>query len=116
MTEHEVRSAWLVTAQSVVERLGLPAQNQLNYLKKLGVDGSADELGLEFDDVWLALRPLLDASKDEELLSALTALDEALSVDSLWDPRSLERSETWQEVRRLAQRASRAIGLQLQDR
>lgn len=110
MTGDASRSVWLAAARAVVDRLSWPAEDQLSYLKDLGVEGSIDELGLEFDDVWLAVKPLLAAS-DEALLWRFEALDEALASDALrWDAESLQQSGRWREVRELARRASELIG------
>ena len=87
----------------VVQRLAEPAPVQLKYLRELGVEGSIDELVLEFDDVWSPLAPLLASEADRPLRESLLRLNEAFkSHDLSWSPAALSASDSWQRVRNKA--------------
>lgn len=96
------RTRWMNATRDVVHRLSMLAVDQVEYPKALGVEGSIDELGLEYDDVWPPLRKLLTPA-DEELRLAMEALDLALSSASIsWAAEDLETSD-WRRIRELAQ-------------
>ncbi len=100
---------WLSTTREVVDRLGWSAPEQLAYLKALGVAGSVDELGLEFDDIWPAVKTRL-STVNEELFRHLEAVHTALDRDTLrWDVESLAHSQEWQEIRELARKVSELL-------
>lgn len=87
-----------------VERLSAPAHEQQAYLERLGTAPSADELGLEFDDAYAAIRPTLP----ERLADVAARLDRylaSLSDDEnteLWTVAALASAPEWQRVRELA--------------
>ena len=110
MSVEGLRERWLATARVVVDRLSLSAEQQLEHLGLMGVEGSIDELGLEFDDVWAPLGPLLDHG-DAAIRSSLEALDRALENPSLqWDERALRESVEWARIREMAREALVAFG------
>lgn len=109
MTISTPREHWLEAAQGVLRRLSSPADDQLQYLRNLGIEGSIDELGLEFDDVWRVLSPLLEIS-DRELQDRLSDIARALSSDNVpWDAGALRHSLEWHRIRELARLALEAM-------
>jgi hypothetical protein len=90
--------------RAALVNLAKPASEQIAYLKALGTYPSADELGLEFDDVAGAVLG------DEQILSeeqreSVRAVDELLETMSgpqhaeLWTGEGLLGSDEWQRVR-----------------
>lgn len=109
MTTSTPREHWLEAAQLVLCRLSSPADDQLQYLRSLGIEGSIDELGLEFDDVWRVLSPLLETS-DRELQDRLSDVDRALSSENVpWNADALGLSLEWHRIRVLARHALEAM-------
>jgi hypothetical protein len=91
----------------VVERLGKPAEEPIDYLRQLGSAGSADELALELDDIAPAAvaRPGLVTAEQEAGIQALRSQLERMGGQDnaeLWTDFALRTAEEWVEVRRLA--------------
>jgi len=110
---------WLERLVPVLERLASDPQRQMEYLESIGVGGSADELALEFDDVYQPARHALDDSGySAEFRSALSELDLQLSSMSgpdhplLWTAQGLLEAPQWAQVRRMAHRALLLMGRQ----
>jgi hypothetical protein len=95
--------------RAAVTHLAAPADEQQAYLNSIGTGWSADELALEFDDVFEAALALDTLSPDAE--AAVHQLDQQLSAMSgqehsqLWMPAALEHEQAWATVRTLARRA-----------
>jgi hypothetical protein len=74
------QAAGLMRLRAALEHLSWPATRQREYLTKLGVAPSIDELALEFDD---ALRPISSQFDDlclpVEVRELLTEIDKLLS-------------------------------------
>jgi len=101
-------SDWLVSA---LQRLTMPAEEQIQYLTDKGVAPSADELALEFDDA-LAGAPL--SKRERKLLGPLDAHLNGMSGQhhaALWTISALRTRSEWAEVRRLAREALSAMDL-----
>lgn len=84
-----------------LRRLAAPATDQIEYLTSLGVADLADELALEFDDLYRPIARDLDQVSAE---SAATCrdLDHMLSSDQLgWTFADLESAE-WGLIRATA--------------
>ena len=100
----------------IVERLALPPQAQIDYLRNLGVAPLADELALEFHDLHL-LVPQLAAQRvltqqQSEAIDAVSRQLDAMSAcqdTSLWMEDALRCHSDWVEVRRLAAMAAKVI-------
>ncbi len=89
-------------------RLAAPATDQIEYLTSLGVADLADELALEFDDLYRPIARDLD-QVSPELAAACRDLDRMLSSDQLgWTFADLESAE-WGLIRATA--AAAAAGL-----
>lgn len=95
-----------------LRRLAAPPEEQVAYLKKLGVAPSADELALELDDLlYLVPQLVRDGRLDDEGAEAIYDLDRKLADMSgpakanLWTVEALLDGEQWLDVRRLAKQA-----------
>lgn len=89
-------------------RLAAPATDQIEYLTSLGVADLADELALEFDDLYRPMAMLLEQVSPESA-AACRELDLLLSSDQLgWTFADLESAE-WGLIRATA--AAAAAGL-----
>jgi hypothetical protein len=95
--------------QEALTRLAAPAEEQVAFLRELGVWPSADELALELDDVMRMLPEALnrgELSREEETL--IRQVDDLLGTMSgeekaeLWDASQLALAKEWAEVRCLA--------------
>src|SRR5688572_14192839 len=92
-----------------LERLSAPADEQQAYLERLGTAPSADELGLEFSDAFLAVREALP----ERVADAAARLDQFLSSfggsknAELWTVLALGQAPEWRKVRELAKEVLR---------
>ena len=97
----------LLRLREALENLAKSAGEQIGYLKTLGTYPSADELGLQFDDV------AASAIDDERLLTtqqrhAVRSVDELLNAMSgpahaeLWTGNALETRDEWRRVREAA--------------
>ena len=88
-----------------VERLSEPAESQVAWLRTQSLT-DADELALEFDDIYPAVAqlhgtPLSDRSL--RLLARLnTVLDELSEDPERWQLDALTEDFAWREVRQLA--------------
>lgn len=99
----------LVLMQNSLRRLSSEPEDQIAYLKALGVYPLADELALEFDDSYMALRAAtqVDAKVSMDVMSMLDTLDGLLAQMSgsekseLWNAGALDSAE-WNKVRQLA--------------
>ena len=100
----------------LLQRLASPPQAQIAYLRHLGVAPLADELALEFHDLYL-LVPQLTAQRvltrqQSEALDAVSRQLDAMSAcqdTSLWLEDALRRHPDWVEMRRLAAIAAKVI-------
>lgn len=94
----------------VLNRLALPASEQVKYLTQLGVADSVDELALEFDDIYRPLEHMLDSLGNGAVAALCRQVDTALQSDNLeWGFDGLYSAD-WDKIRRLASRAIRSIG------
>src|SRR5262249_17189597 len=92
----------------ILERLALPPQAQIDYLRNLGVAPLADELALEFHDLHL-LVPQLAAQRvlthhQRAAIDAESRQRDAMSAreeTSLWLEDALRRYPDWVAVRGL---------------
>jgi len=88
--------------KKIMQILSSPADEQMNYIE----DMSVDELGLEFDDIYLMLqinnfKELKE--KEKEIVNKLNNLFNKMSKNKfLWTKKSLNESLEWKEVRKLA--------------
>ena len=96
--------------------LAADAVAQAEYLARLGLPDSADELALELHDAVVLLGQLVDdCVMSEEAAEAVLAVDRKLNEmsgerkASLWTREALERSSYWDEVRQLATVALAAL-------
>lgn len=91
-----------------LEMLANSADEQIKYLKKVGIDfDNIDELVLEFDNDFLNSRMEFESGAlSENQYDSLVTLDYYLNILSedkkLWDLRSLKESVEWKIVRILA--------------
>ena len=100
----------------VLVRLASPSQAQIDYLQHLGVAPLADELALEFHDLYL-LVPQLAAQRvlTHQQRNAVDAVSRKLDDmstcqdTSLWMEDALRSHPDWVEMRRLAAMAAKAI-------
>ena len=100
----------------VLVRLASPSQAQIDYLQHLGVAPLADELALEFHDLYL-LVPQLAAQRvlTHQQRKAVDAVSRKLDDMStcqdtgLWTEDALQSHPDWVEVRRLAAIAAKAL-------
>lgn len=94
-----------------VLRLSEPASNQLEYLSKLSVHDSAEELALEFSDFYVPIRwRIVERDSHHSWLERMDVLDALLDKMSgiggdLWTSQALENSPYWNQVRELAKKA-----------
>jgi hypothetical protein len=100
----------------VLGRLASPSQAQIDYLQHLGVAPLADELALEFHDLYL-LVPQLAAQRvlthqQRKAVDAVSRKLDDMSIcqdTSLWTEDALRSHLDWVEVRRLASIAAKAL-------
>jgi hypothetical protein len=100
----------------VLVRLASPSQAQIDYLQHLGVAPLADELALEFHDLYL-LVPQLAAQRmlthqQRKAVEAVSRKLDDMSIcqePSLWAEDALRSHPDWVEVRRLAAIAAKAL-------
>jgi hypothetical protein len=89
-----------------VDHLSSPPELQIEYLESLGAGGLADELGLEFDDVYEAA--VAQIRGDSELRRGLEELNHRLQSisgeqnGSKWSYEALRSAPEWQSIRALA--------------
>ncbi len=104
----------MTTTQAFVASLGrlaAPATDQIEYLTSLGVADLADELALEFDDLYGPIARELEQVSPESA-AACRELDRMLSSDQLgWTFADLETAD-WELIRATA--AAAAAGLATQ--
>lgn len=102
---------WLHFLIAALARLAAPAEAQLTYLSELGVTGSIDELGLEFDDFFRPLEPFMESSQGwEKALETLRELNSSLeSVQLPWNVAALRQSSNWENIRRMAAISERLV-------
>lgn len=92
--------------RATVVRLAWAADAQIAYLHGIGVGGLADELALEFDDMFAVHRARPDSLGPVGYV--LAYLDRALEEMSgeanadLWTDEALRSASEWHEVRALA--------------
>ncbi len=96
--------------------LALPAEDQVTWVKALGVGPAVDELALELGDGALLAPQFVESGwLGAEVLPPLHALDSLLSGMSgeknapLWDIGSLSSSPRWAEVRQQAKVVLNAV-------
>lgn len=93
---------------SCLDRLAEPAAAQVDYLSKLGAVGLADELALEFEDLYRPLEGQLDRLTPD-CAAACRVVDRALANKHLgWSFDDLGSPE-WERVREYASTASAAL-------
>lgn len=102
----ESPGSWLIALSAALGRLATSAPDQISHLQRLGVAPEADELGLEFDDLFVPLKPQLAGRSDwSHALGALQQVDTALAYETLgWTFDDLTTDE-WVRVRQLAKTA-----------
>jgi hypothetical protein len=100
----------------VLGRLASPSQAQIDYLQHLGVAPLADELALEFHDLYLLVPQLAGQrvlthrqSKAVEAVSRKLDDMSACQEPRLWVEDALRSHPDWVEVRRLAAIAAKAL-------
>lgn len=95
----------------VVGRLSKPAQEQIDYLSRLGTADSVDELALEFDDVMKPMQAaLIEAGAPEDVVLGLRSLDSSLDADELgWRFEHLTQQDQWQEIREVSLQVVRRL-------
>jgi hypothetical protein len=100
----------------VLGRLASPSQAQIDYLQHLGVAPLADELALEFHDLYLLVPQLAGQrvlthrqSKAVEAVSRKLDDMSACQEPRLWVEDALWSHPDWVEVRRLAAIAAKAL-------
>jgi hypothetical protein len=100
----------------VLGRLAAPSQAQIDYLQHLGVAPLADELALEFHDLYLLVPQLvaqrrLTRQQSKAIDTVSRKLDDmsASQDTSLWMEDALRSHPAWVEVRQLAAIAVKAI-------
>ena len=100
----------------VLVRLASPAQTQIDYLQHLGVAPLADELTLEFHDLYLlvpqlAVQRVLTHQQRKVIEAVSRKLDNMSTCQdaSLWAEDALRSHLDWVEVRRLASIAAQAL-------
>ncbi len=102
--------------RQVLVRLASPSQAQIDYLQHLGVAPLADELALEFHDLYLlvpqlAAQRVLRHQQHKAIDAVSRKLDDMSTCEdtSLWTEDALQSHPDWVEVRRLAAIAAKAI-------
>ena len=103
--KHRARNLRDVTA-----RLASPAEDQLAYLRRLGVAPAVDELALEFDDMYkpiaLLRRNNVISAETERALRSLDSRLELMSQNAdLWTDQAVREASPWQDVRHLGAQA-----------
>jgi hypothetical protein len=100
----------------VLGRLAAPAQAQIDYLQHLGVAPLADELALEFHDLYLlvpqlAAQRVLTHQQSKAIDAVSRKLDDMSTCQDprLWAEDALRSHLDWVEVRRLASIAAKAL-------
>jgi hypothetical protein len=101
--------AWHARLVATLGHLAAEPVGQKAYLISIGVEGSADELALEFDDAYRPLIPHMAELKISGLaIAKLARLNDVLTEMSgadhleLWETAALETSNNWSQIRRLA--------------
>ncbi|HYF02319.1 MAG TPA: hypothetical protein VEC36_03005 [Patescibacteria group bacterium] len=99
-----------VRLKEALKNLAANSSEQKAYLEKLGTAPSADELALEFDDIYLPLKSWIEGGSVKlppNLILKLEEVDNLLEKMSgpqnakLWDVKSLSSNE-WNHIRRIA--------------
>ena len=100
----------------VLGRLASPSQAQIDYLQHLGVAPLADELALEFHDLYLlvpqlAAQRVLTYQQRKAVDAVSRKLDDMSTYQDtrLWTEDALQSHPDWVEVRRLAAIAAKAL-------
>ena len=100
----------------ILGRLASPSQTQTDYLQHLGVAPLADELALEFHDLYILVPQLvaqrvLTHQQRKAVEAVSRKLDDmsACQEPSLWVEDALRSHPDWAEVRRLAAIAAKAL-------
>jgi hypothetical protein len=111
MTVSDAPGGWVAGLSDVLARLAAPVETQLDYLTKLGVGPVADELGLEFDDLFAPLRPeLVDRADWVRAVQELDKVDAALNAPGLdWGANALASAPEWENIRRIASKAGKLV-------
>ncbi|MFJ8579660.1 hypothetical protein [Micromonospora sp. NPDC093277] len=111
--EHRTAARLFLGLVRATARLALPAEVQLDYLRKIGAKiggvGNVDELALEFDHVFGLLAEFeemgwltdVEAAVLREIDSRLTRMSDSRS-DRVWSCEALHDDPSWSEVRFLA--------------
>lgn len=100
-----------------LRRLAAAPEAQVEYLRKLGVYPSADELGLELHELALLLREKVRANEISFTeKAAVENLDRELGRlsgdenSSLWTVDALASADKWRNVRAMASECLRVLG------
>lgn len=94
---------------SALQRLAMPAREQVRYLNEIGANGSADELGLEFDEAATGASLSPDAKHRVSVLDAYLTRISGPTNAQVWTFEALRTSAEWKKVRRLAREALAAV-------
>ncbi|MGH9961032.1 MAG: hypothetical protein ACREBC_28585, partial [Pyrinomonadaceae bacterium] len=101
----------------IIKLLAADAEEQLNYLAKIGVAGGIDELALEFEDVAILAQSKLNQGQINEIqYQKICDLNQKLIDMSgeenavLWTEEALRESDDWKAVRRLARNCLEVFG------
>ena len=102
--------------RQVLVRLASPSQAQIDYLQHLGVAPLADELALEFHDLYLlvpqlAAQRVLRHQQHKAIDAVSRKLDDMSTCQDtrLWTEDALQSHPDWVEVRRLAAIAAKTL-------
>ncbi|HEY1973969.1 MAG TPA: hypothetical protein VGH89_38880 [Pseudonocardia sp.] len=111
MTASDSPGGWVTALIAALDRLAAPSEAQLDYLMHLGVSPVADELGLEFDDLFSPLKPeLANRPGWARAVEALEEVDAALSgPDLAWTADALASASEWAHIRLMALTASQLV-------
>jgi hypothetical protein len=99
---------FVATLMQILRVLAGTADKQVEYLKGLG-GASVDELGLEFEEVWLLAETILESRGITQYqYDAIKKLNDKLDQisgedhEDLWSEKALFENKEWEQVRSLA--------------
>jgi hypothetical protein len=107
---------WLERLVITLGNLAGEASAQIAYVKNIGSGDNADELALEFDDVYRVFEPrMADLNLPDSAAENLVRLNGLLESmggpqhAELWTSDALRGSENWSAVRRIAANVLREL-------
>jgi hypothetical protein len=110
MTENAI-NVFLQEIISMLRVLAFEADHQIAYLRTLGILSHVDELGLEFEDLWVQCDSKRDSGiLSEQQYSQLESLAKNLDEISgpqhadLWTLSALKERPEWNQVRNIAKK------------